>query len=267
MKKTKGDNPLPSKEPAYDWSQSQVTGFENTTSEDLGIPFLVILQKGSPEVDPDHADHETKVIAGATSGCIINTLTREILHEREGDPLRVIPCGYHRMYVEWKKRDSGGGIVRVHRNSSILEQTKRDEEKNVDVLENGNLIVTTAYFYVKYRNLEDTEWISAVISMTSTQLKKARMWLNMMMSMKINVGDKKVTPPMYSHNYYIASIPESNSKGNWLGWKIESGEILSDPELIQNCMVLSKLILAAPPKLAIQAPETDEAVDQAKGPF
>lgn len=221
----------------YDWSQTQATGFENVGKEDLGIPFLTIIQKGSPEVDKTHKDHLLKKIPGCEVGDIINTINRQVLFSQGKPPVRFIPCSYERMYVEWVPSERGGGLVKMHREDKILMETRRNE-KNDDVLRNGNIIVTTAYFYGLVVGPEDRQ--PCIISMTSTQLKKARMWLNLSMTIKFDGPRGKYTPPFYSHEYNLTSVPESNAKGSWMGWHIDLGESLKDPVMIAEAIDYSK---------------------------
>jgi hypothetical protein len=199
-----------------DWGQESGAGFEFTKPEDFGIPFLVILQKGSPEVDPDHKDYATKKIAGAQAGMIMNTLARKIVFDPASDPLQFIPCSFIKLYQEWRPREQGGGFVMSHKNASILTTCTRNE-KNQDILPNGNTIITTSYFQGLYMDTDEWVWKQAIVAMSSTQLKKARSWLNTMSSIRMN----GITPPMYSHVYAITTVAESNQKGNWRGWKIE----------------------------------------------
>jgi hypothetical protein len=199
-----------------DWSEEAGGGFEMARQDDYGIPFLVILQKGSPEVDPDHKDYATKRIQGAQSGMIMNTLTRKIVFDGQGDPMQFIPCSYVKLYQEWRQREQGGGFIQSHRNATILTECKRND-KNQDILPNGNMIITTSYFQGLYMDLDEVEWKQAIIAMNSTQLKKARSWLNMASSIR-NGG---VIPPLYSQVYQITTATEHNAKGSWRGWVIE----------------------------------------------
>lgn len=238
MKKTKTtEEPKPQQQTtavaAYDWGQEGATGFEATRPEDLGIPFLSLLQKGSPEVDEEHPDHATKGIEGAKAGMVINTLSRKIVYTKdEKHPLLFVPVFHEKLFQEWKQREEGGGFVKSHKSPVILTSTTRND-KNQDELENGNLIITTSYFYGFYEDEEQGEYVRVILPMSSTQLKKARAWLNLMTSIKIN----GVMPPMYSHEYELTTVPESNEKGNWAGWKIVLGRILNqtDADLIADC--------------------------------
>lgn len=252
---------------AYDWGQEQTTGFEATRAEDLGIPFLALLQKGSPEVDEDHADHETKGIEGAEAGMIINTVSRVIVYGKdENEPLIFIPAFHEKLYQEWKARESGGGFVQSHRSAVILTKTSRNE-KNQDVLANGNTIITTAYFYGFA--LIGGEWVRTILPLQSTQLKKARGWLNMMHG--IRIGGKM--PPMYSHAYRLTTVKESNEKGNWWGIKIEIDHTLTKDDAVvigesrQIAADCSKSVLALPeaPASASEASDQDDSYAESEG--
>ena len=268
MKQTKGKTPpvtesqetTSSTDAPYDWSQEGTpTGFESAHQEDFGIPFLAIIQKGSPEIDNTHKDYETKKIEGASVGCIFNTVSREILSS-DGDPVIVIPCYYQRLFVEWKDRKSGGGFVRQHPNDSILSQTQRKEDGR-DYLPNGNLIVTTAYFFGllprKERNEGDPIGDPFVIGMTSTQLKKARLWLNMAQAIKVESPRGKITPPLYSHRYALSTFPEHNAEGSWMGWKIETAGIINERELIEAAIETCKTASSTARRQLPAPPQSD----------
>lgn len=216
---------------ALDWSAAGVTGFENVQARDLGIPFLIIVQSGSPEIKTGDPRHAQMKIPGAVEGSVINTVSRKILHQPGGPPLEVIPLYWDKLYVEWKPRQgtSGGGLVASHRDESLLSKCRKNE-KGLDILPNGNVLVTTAYFYVLYKDDEGEEFKQAIIGMSSTQLRASRSWLNISQSIKVQLPDgRKVTPPLFSHRYLLTSTPQNNDKGSWMGWKVEVGEVLSDP--------------------------------------
>lgn len=239
----------------YDWSANAgaPTGLENVTQQDLGIPFLVILQKGSPQVDEAHEEYETKKIEGAKAGDIINTVTNQVVWSRgSAVPLQFVPCSYEKLFVEWKDRDSGGGIVKSHKNATILNECTRDA-KGRDVLKNGNIIVTTAYFYGLA--LVDGEHQQCIIGLSSTQLKKAKTWLNMVTAIKLDGPNGKFTPPMYSHAYGLSTLGESNDKGNWWGWLIKLVGPISDRALIAEAIETAKS--ANLTRQALPAPNKD----------
>ena len=195
------------------------TGFENMGADDLAIPFISILQALSPQV------RGVTRIKGAEEGDFFNTVTNEVI---KGD-IKIIPCTYQKCWVEWVSRVNGGGFVRQHSTPDILEKTTKNDRNN-DVLANGNHIVTTAYHYCMLVK-DDSSTERVVLSFTSTQLKKSRRWNSQMMSQQIVVGNRKATPPMYGYIYTVKSVEESNDQGTWAGWEITSPTLITDTDL------------------------------------
>lgn len=237
---------------SLDWGQEMPTGFENTRPEDLGIPFLSLLQKGSPEVDEDNPEHATKGIPDAKAGWVINTLTREVIFDKnDSKPIMFLPITHEKLYQEWIPRNQGGGFVQSHNSPVILTNCQRNAN-NKDVLPNGHEIITTSYFAGFL--LGFGEPIRCIIAMSSTQLKKARAWLNLMQSIKINGR----IPPMYSHIYNLTTVPESNEKGNWMGWKIEIGRVLTKTDMILVEMAKQIADDATQKRLSAPTPSEEE---------
>lgn len=253
-KTTKGVTSTPPKEVAeYDWSQSAVTGFEGTRQEDLGMPFLVILQSGSPQIKKTDPNYPTKKIVGAGEGDIIDSLANAVVYTQGQDTLQFIPCFHERLYTEWAPRGAGGGFVKHHRSAVVLNETHKNE-KGQDELKNGNLIVTTSYFYGLLLTEEEPK--KAVIAMSSTQLKHARAWLNTASSIKMDGANGKFTPPFFSHAYAITTVPESNQHGSWFGYKVELIGPVKERELIQKCLSMARES-ATSSQLALPAHKTE----------
>jgi hypothetical protein len=209
--------------PPIDFGQFSASGFENITQNDLGIPFLVILQKGSPEVDKENP----KYVKGLEQRDIVNSISKVKLGDKLS-PLTFTPHGYQRLWVEWKPRTSGGGMVVAHATDAILRETTKND-KGQDVLRNGNIISTTGYMFGYVFDVGGVplpEPMPAVIGFASTQLKACRTWLNWMQSLRIttSTGEQK-TPPMYAYKWLLSTTPQSNPKGSWYGWKIDIGEM------------------------------------------
>jgi hypothetical protein len=232
-----------------DFEQDAGVGVDDFGATDLAIPFLVILQKGSPQIDEDHPDHEQFSHLEAKTGMIYNSVTQELVTPDEG--LDVVPCGYQARYVEWRPRESGGGYVAQHNPDSDAVRRARPNEKNQLVLDNGNILVQTHYYFViaLYEGHRET----AVLSMTSTQLKKSRRWNSMMRNLKIEGKNGPFTPPMFSQIYHLSTLSESNDKGSWRGWHIERKGSIEDPGLYNDAkefhqMVTSGGVQVAPPQ-------------------
>lgn len=241
---------------SIDWGNYQdSSGFDNISQSDLGIPFISILQPKSAEVDRTHKDYPTKKIAGAEAGDIINNVSREVLCKFEQGYILVVPAGYEKIYNEWKA--GRNGFVRSHRNAAIVNEVTGVSDKNVPVLRNGNELVETANFYVLLIR-ENEEPLQAVISMTSTGLKHARHWLNIMTGLR--VGPNRIQPPMFSHVYKLSVIIEKKENNSWYGWKVELHDMVKDKAIVDLALPVTnkiKQIAATSAKAELAAPASE----------
>lgn len=194
------------------FEQDAHDGLSNVQQEDLALPFLKVLSPLSPEV--------VDGTAGAKAGMIFNTVSGQLFDGTQG--IKVIPCHYERKYIEWAPRGQGSGApVTVHpATSDIMSRTFKKPGDSKDYLENGNYIENSAQFYVLVTDDEGNA-SPALIVMKSTQLKKARKWNSMMMTLKMQGKNGPFTPPAYSHVYRLMTLKESNDKGSWFGWEVE----------------------------------------------
>ena len=104
----------------------------------------------------------------------------------------------------------GSPIVRIK--SRINKEVKPQEDKG-DVryyLDPEDVDISKDNWYLLARNGY------MLISMSSTQLKKARRWNSMMMGLKVpHPNGTMVTPASFSHSYKVSSVQEKNDKGSW----------------------------------------------------
>jgi len=188
-------------------------GMDQVRPEDMSIPFLRILAQLSPQVNK----RDGAYVDGAEAGMLFNTVANEVYDGEQG--ILVIPCYYNRRYVEWKPREKGGGYVNSYDvDDKIVNTTHRDDRGN-DVLPNGNLLTNTAQFFVLLMS-EDGMPQRCLITMTSTQLKKARKWVTQMQSRTAMGKNGMFVLPMMSQVYRLRTVEERNDKGSWFGWEI-----------------------------------------------
>lgn len=185
--------------------------------DDLALPFLRVLQKGSPQVNK----RDDLYIEGAEPGMFINVATGEVFEGEETGVL-VVPVHYTPSYIEWKLRKNGGGFVRDYgADSSIMKQTSRENEDGLDLLPNGNQVVRSGMYYLKQLRENGQEPDDVVLTLSGTQLKKSRKWNTLMTTQRIPHpnGGTFVPAPFY-FTYRIRTVYEENEKGDWFGVSI-----------------------------------------------
>lgn len=199
------------------FQQNAGAGLDNVTAADMMVPRLSILQSLSPQLKK----RDSAYIEGAEVGHICDVGTGDIFESG----VLFLPVYYRKEYIEWAPRASGGGLVAIHPDASILERTTRNGN-NQPILENGNLIQETAQFFGF--NLSAGRCM-CFVPMASTQLKKARKWITMAAGEKLRRGDgSEFTAPLFYRTYYLGSAEESNAQGEWSGWTIERGPALPE---------------------------------------
>lgn len=230
------------------------SGFEQADKDAYAIPFLNILQSGSPQCKKSDGAY----IKGAEEGMLFNNVA-ELVYDGD-DGVAIIPVYYQRVFIEWKPRDSGGGFVAEHSaadGQDLLGQCFKND-KNQDTLPNGNLLVDTRNHYA-LMVLPDGSATPVVISLTSTQLKKSRKWMSVMQGIKLTRGDGSAyTPPMFSHSYTASTVPESNDQGSWFGWKFAKKELIEDANLYNQAKAFRDAINSGEAKAAPPQAEGEE---------
>jgi hypothetical protein len=97
----------------------------------------------------------------------------------------------------------------------------------------GNLLSDTRTHYVLVLDGKGG-YQPAVISLASSQIKKSRQWMSKMNGIKMQRADgTHFTPAMFSHQYRITTVSESNDKGSWFGLKVETLGAVESAELYQ----------------------------------
>lgn len=228
-------------------------GLEGMGANDFSIPFFSVLQKSSPQVDSAN----NKFLQYAVQGAFMNTVTQELYSGKDG--ITAIPCGFRKSLVEWKDRDSGGGLVGHHpENSDIVKQCTKNA-KNQLVLPNGNILVDTAYHFILLVTADGRiEW--GVLSMYSTQLKKSRNWNTVMRNvLKTSKSTGKTfTAPTFSQMYKITTVPESKDKYSWYGLKIEAIGPVEDVGIYDMARTYSRSVATNQIRLSMPNEHPDE---------
>src|SRR5690606_30643086 len=64
---------------------------------------------------------------------------------------------------------------------------------------------------------EEGSWKEALLSLSSTQIKKSKMLMAALANVKLSGKSGRFTPPTYANIVRITAVPESNDKGSWYG--------------------------------------------------
>jgi len=188
------------------------TGLENVTTDDLLIPRITILQGLSPQVVPSKPEYDENAKVGQ--------IYDVGMQESFGDELLIIPVHFVKQWLEWAPRSSGKGLIAIHDTNAVIDKCERNE-RNQPITNEGNLIQETAQFFCLNLTADGRK---SFLPMASTQLKKAKRLLTLASSEKITRQDgSEFTPPLFYRSYKMTTVPESNSEGDWIGWKIERG--------------------------------------------
>lgn len=216
-----------------DFSADAGKGMEGADKSAFAIPFLILLQTNSPQLETNRE---------ARAGMLMNTITGELFEE-----ITVVPCSYQRKFIRWAPRSQGGGFKGMYAPEDV-------ETGNV---EGCQLINGTYYMDVPkgaspvdkegkpaYDHLADTrghfllvqngegQWMPAMLSMSSTQVKKSKRWMSLISGIEMkDAKGRAFNPPSFSHMYTITTEKEENAKGSWYGYVIMLDGPVVDPAL------------------------------------
>jgi len=213
---------------AMDFASDAGAGMENAGQESFAIPFLSILQKGSPQVD----EASGSAVEGARAGMFYENVTGRMISGKDGVVL--VPCSYKREFLRWASRDNGGGLKGVYTpeqvadmraKGQVVEQDGRLYAPESDGSVNPNKsdrFNDTRNHYVLIIDQETGAWTEALLSLTSTQIKKSKMLMSALASVKLkNSSNQLFTPPTFANLIHATTVGESNDKGTWFGVKFE----------------------------------------------
>lgn len=193
-------------------------GREGMGAKDLAIPRLSVLQALSPQC----SKADQAYIKGAEPGMLFDNVESRMWDGEVG--IIVIPVTYRRANLEWKLRAAGGGFVKDHGiDDTILTECTRKEETGQLLLPSGNEVIETAEYYCVMIDPDTKLPRQVVISMAKTQFKKAKLWNSMISNLRVPKPDGTgvFNPAIFYKSYKLTTVPQSNDKGSWYGWKIE----------------------------------------------
>ena len=205
-------------------------GMEGTTQESFAIPFLSILQSNSPQVD----EASGSAIEGARAGMFFENVTGRMSSGKPDAGVRFVPCAYRRVFLRWGPRGGEGAgfkgeispedVALMRERGALVELDGRlfvpREDGSVDP-KRCDRVSDTRNHYVLLLSDDGESWQQAVLSLTSTQIKKSRTLMSALSSVKLRGANGMYTPPTFANVIHATTIAESNDKGNWFGIRME----------------------------------------------
>lgn len=192
--------------------------------EDNIVPFLLVLQDGSPQVKA----RDPAYINGAQPGMILLTSTKQLLTKTLFQP-----CHFAKKWVEWLPRDAGGGggkgFVATHEGMpagarNITKDGKVNKNAWYDP-DTGNIYAETRYHIGNILDEEAGTVVPAVIGMTSTQHTVSRQWMALMNSFRLG----GVPAPSFFRAYELGTVEKRNPQGTWFVFSVRDRGWVSKP--------------------------------------
>jgi hypothetical protein len=245
--------------PAHLRNLEDVAGLGNSSDpNDSSLPFLSIIQTGSPQIKEEDA----KFIPEAKAGWIFNTATRTAWAARVGkqEPgVLVIPCGYLKNFVEWKP--NRGGYADTHpydiehikklgakKTKAVVEGKEREQI----MLPNGNLLTETAYTFLM------VERMPMVLGASSTALGAMRDWMAYRRSQRLNGREL----PSFAKTYRLQTVLQTRDANSWYNWKFSDNGYTEDAEEYELATMFARSVAKGEvavgrPDYFIESPSSD----------
>jgi hypothetical protein len=230
-----------------DWQSDAGKGMEGADSETFAIPFIRILQKGSPQCDEDDGAY----IEGAKPGMFLDTVSGRLYDGKEKG-IDLVPCSFERRILRWGPRGGeGGGLKGIY----LPEQVDRMQADGLVKELDGRLYVVANKDEVpdpkRSDRLNDTRshycllmvdgTVSEVlIALASTQIKKSRQLMSMLRQVVVN----GLNPPTFANVVHATTVPESNDQGSWHGIRFAQNGFVTDKQVYERAKAFNAALAA-----------------------
>lgn len=193
-------------------------GYEGQTTEDTALPFIKMVQSGTPEL-------KKKLIKGLEEGDWLNPVTGRVWKNPQG--LIWISAMTRHEYVEYVPLDAGGGFKgRYSIDSPEVARAKAESKKfgkyNIGPIISGtepplrNELVETFLSFGVFCDEEMNPLGIGMLGFKSTGIKCYKNWMSTirMHTIPDGKGGKRV-PPMYAHAARFTTMQKEEGKQIW----------------------------------------------------
>lgn len=210
-------------------------GMEEATADSFAIPFLSVLQKGSPQVD----EASGAQIKGAKAGMFFETVTKTLFDGTKG--VELVQAHYKRVWLRWGARDAGGGfkgeispeaLAEMRNEGKIIEQKGismiADKNGEVDPDESDRVIDTRVHYMLLVDRKKKTAK-RCVLSLSRTQVRKSKDLMSQFAEYRAEEDGEEYQPATFQHILRVTTVPEKNDQGTWYGVDFKLVELIDDP--------------------------------------
>lgn len=248
---------------AHDYGSDAGAGFENQSGADISIPFLAVLQALSPQCEGEDAK--------CRPGQLFNTVSEEAVKGSEG--VLFVPATTKHVFVEWKPRDQGGGLVNVYEIDDPFVAECKDKATEFGKIKTptGNDLIETFYVYgVQLDDDGETPVGPLVIAFTSTKIKKYKAWNSRLKMFAHRKFGLPAAPPLFAHKTRVTTVSDENTKGKFFNFDLKpavDGDVfksLLDPssEALNTARQVREMVATG---VARAAYETQDRTGDGKG--
>ena len=252
---------------AYDPTQHAGAGLDELDASSK-MPLLNIIQQNSPQLN----DKKDQFIEGSKAGEIFFSPTQEVL----GTMVPFIPTALRTLYVEWRTRDNGGGIVGMHpldiqgRKDLGYEQGRKGQYD--EWLGDNELKKTT---YVLGLITIGDEQVEGMVALSVTGQKTARALQDSIRKFRYDGKLADIPPAIYARQYTLEAVYEENAKGEgYYNYKFNAPRVLDfkkDEALLNAASSSRETSLVSLPALKSDTPPVPTletaVVDEDNPPF
>lgn len=186
-------------------------GLENTSAQDINIPYIQFLQSGSPQIKKGNE----KRIADAAEGDIVATGINRLykVDDNGNSSLNVAVVQKITLLSEWAPNRGGlqGHHSMAEKEKLVIKKTKNKDGKEILVLPNGNEIVETDYlFCVAIPTNENETPFFCIMPMAQTKRAAVRQLYTQL------TFDCQGALPTFAFVYTIGTAIKTKEEWSWV---------------------------------------------------
>jgi len=226
--------------------------------EDQATPFLILLQKGSPEIN----DREAAFIPGAEAGMLLNKSTGQ-LFETDNGPL-FVQAFSETCEVQWKTPRGNGFVARHPLDTPLAQQVRltvnpqKPDGAKLRMLPDNTQLVETAYHYGFL--LETFEPV--VIALSSTGLSVHKAWNTLLRNKRVWRNGTMKVQPAFNTIVRLDTMWRKKDSNDWYQLKPVDCGFIDPNDPMQMAVRTAAKELYERAKLGLVRPEAPPAEEQ-----